>query len=119
MTGLKSVRLTRMRMKPHEVKWRWIWLHTQPKQKNHRSAIKRSQHTTYLCRRWFQSNIRHDVQPFSVMYALNYAVSGMKTGKKATNAALDSGYRLFEWFSAHFKKLTRHSPTLNLENAVI
>jgi AraC family transcriptional regulator of adaptative response/methylated-DNA-[protein]-cysteine methyltransferase len=70
-------------------------------------------------RRWFNQHYGMTFQTFQRMYRINYAFQELKTGKSATNAALDSGYDSLSGFGYTFKKLLGHSPTLNLENAVI
>jgi AraC family transcriptional regulator of adaptative response/methylated-DNA-[protein]-cysteine methyltransferase len=70
-------------------------------------------------RRWFNQHYGMTFQTFQRMYRINYAFQELKTGKTATNTALDSGYDSLSGFGYTFKKLLGHSPTLNLENSVI
>lgn len=70
-------------------------------------------------RRWFNQHYGMTFQTFQRMYRINYAFQELKTGKSATNTALDSGYDSLSGFGYTFKKLLGHAPTLNLENAVI
>lgn len=70
-------------------------------------------------RRWFNQHYGMTFQTFQRMYRINHAFQELKTGKSATHTALDSGYDSLSGFGYTFKKLLGHSPTRNMENAVI
>ncbi|MBJ7536278.1 bifunctional transcriptional activator/DNA repair enzyme AdaA [Marinomonas transparens] len=70
-------------------------------------------------RRWFNQHYGMTFQTFQRMYRINYAFKELKSGKTATNTALDSGYDSLSGFGYTFKKLLGHSPSLNMENSVI
>jgi len=61
-------------------------------------------------RRWFNTNYNMTFQAYQRMIRINTAYQNLKSGKKVTDSAYDSGYESLSGFGYTFKKLIGKSP---------
>lgn len=72
-----------------------------------------------LVRRWFNKNYGMTFHAFQRMYRINTAFQELKTGKKTTDTAFDSGYESLSGFGYTFKKLVGKSPLKSKKKNII
>lgn len=70
-------------------------------------------------RRWFNKNHGITFQAYQRMIRINTAYQSLKSGKKVTDVAYESGYESLSGFGYTFKKLTGKTPDAGLEKSVI
>ncbi|EPL9570162.1 bifunctional transcriptional activator/DNA repair enzyme AdaA [Providencia rettgeri] len=62
-------------------------------------------------RRWFLQNHRITFQAFQRMQRVNIALQELKSGRTATDVALDNGYESLSGFGYTYKRITGTAPT--------
>lgn len=62
-------------------------------------------------RRWFKANYGITFQNYQRMYRINEAFLELKSGKKTTHTAFDSGYESLSGFAYTYKKLIGKAPS--------
>ncbi|GAA3917133.1 methylated-DNA--[protein]-cysteine S-methyltransferase [Litoribacillus peritrichatus] len=72
-----------------------------------------------LVRRWFKKHYGLTFQAYQRMYRINNAMLELKSGKAATNTAMESGYESLSGFGYTYKKLIGNSPVLSKDDRVI
>lgn len=70
-------------------------------------------------RRWFKQNYGVTYHAFQRMYRINNAYREMKGGKRATDAAFDTGYDSLSGFGYTFKAIAGTAPSKHGERKVI
>jgi AraC family transcriptional regulator, regulatory protein of adaptative response / methylated-DNA-[protein]-cysteine methyltransferase len=70
-------------------------------------------------RRWFIQNHSITFQAFQRMQRVNIAIQELKSGRAATEVALDNGYESLSGFGYTYKQLTGAAPTQRAEVIVI
>lgn len=70
-------------------------------------------------RRWFMQNHSITFQAFQRMQRVNIAIQELKSGRAATDVALDNGYESLSGFGYTYKRLTGAAPTQRAEVIVI
>jgi len=81
-----------------------------PKQKVTDYQLKVAGISPELVRRWFNQHYSMTFQAYSRMLRINNAVIELKSGKRATDAALDNGYESLSGFGYTYKKLVGNAP---------
>lgn len=66
-------------------------------------------------RRWFMQNHSITFQAFQRMQRVNIAIQELKSGRAATEVALDNGYESLSGFGYTYKQLTGAAPTQRAE----
>lgn len=90
-----------------------------PKEKVSDEQLKLNNISPELVRRWFNKNYGMTFQAFQRMYRMNNALIELKSGKKATDTAFESGYESLSGFGYTYKKLVGKSPKHSLEKNII
>ncbi|WP_444996652.1 bifunctional transcriptional activator/DNA repair enzyme AdaA [Aliikangiella sp. IMCC44359] len=90
-----------------------------PKEKLSDFQLKENEISPELVRRWFKKNYGMTFQAFQRMYRINSAFNELKSGKKTTDIAFDSGYESLSGFGYMYKKFIGKSPKNSLYNNVI
>ncbi|MDX1738564.1 MAG: methylated-DNA--[protein]-cysteine S-methyltransferase, partial [Alphaproteobacteria bacterium] len=90
-----------------------------PKEKVSDTHLRKLNISPEMVRRWFKKHYDMTFQAYQRMYRINVAYEELKLGKKATDAAFDSGYESLSGFGYTFKKVVGASPIKSPENSVI
>jgi AraC family transcriptional regulator, regulatory protein of adaptative response / methylated-DNA-[protein]-cysteine methyltransferase len=90
-----------------------------PKEKISDYQLRQYQISPELVRRWFKKHYGLTFQTYQRMYRINNAFLELKSGKKATATAFDTGYESLSGFGYTYKKLVGQSPSNSIENKVI
>jgi AraC family transcriptional regulator of adaptative response/methylated-DNA-[protein]-cysteine methyltransferase len=90
-----------------------------PKEKISDDQLRQLHISPELVRRWFKKNYGMTFQAYQRMYRINSAFQELKAGKKAIDAAFESGYDSLSGFGYTYKKMVGKSPELSHNNAVI
>lgn len=90
-----------------------------PKEKISDHQLRQLQISPELVRRWFKVNYGMTFQAYQRMYRINNAFQELKSGKKAIDTALDTGYESLSGFGYTYKKFVGKSPIQSTENKVI
>ncbi|WP_431825314.1 bifunctional transcriptional activator/DNA repair enzyme AdaA [Burkholderia sp. F1] len=87
------------------------WVRQHPKERLSDWRLRQRGHSPERIRRWFQQHYGMSFQAFQRSLRINTALEELKTGRRATDAALDSGYDSLSGFGYTCKKLTGGAPT--------
>ena len=90
-----------------------------PKEKISDFQLRQNQISPELVRRWFNKNYGMTFQAYQRMYRINDAFQELKSGKKTTETAFDSGYESLSGFGYTYKKFIRKSPKKSVCNSII
>lgn len=88
------------------------WVRDHPKARLSDGDLKQRGLSPERIRRWFQQQYGMSFQAFQRSLRINTALEELKTGRRVTDAALDSGYDSLSGFGYTCKKLTGESPKL-------
>lgn len=87
------------------------WVRQHPKERLTDGQLRSWGISPERIRRWFQQHYGMSFQAFQRAFRINTALEELKTGRRATDTALDSGYDSLSGFGYTYKKLTGASPT--------
>ena len=90
-----------------------------PKEKISDFQLRQNQISPELVRRWFKKNYGITFQAYQRMYRINNAFQELKSGKKATETAFDTGYDSLSGFGYTYKKIVGKSPKNSVSNSII
>lgn len=90
-----------------------------PKDKISDYELRQNQISPELVRRWFKKNHGMTFQSFQRMYRINDAYQELKSGKKITDTAFNTGYESLSGFGYTYKKLIGNSPKNIIDNNVV
>jgi AraC family transcriptional regulator of adaptative response/methylated-DNA-[protein]-cysteine methyltransferase len=90
-----------------------------PKEKISDEELKIHHISPELVRRWFNKNYGMTFQAFQRMYRVNNALIELKSGKKATETAFESGYESLSGFGYTYKKIVGESPKHSMDKNII
>ncbi|MTI33421.1 bifunctional transcriptional activator/DNA repair enzyme AdaA [Xanthovirga aplysinae] len=90
-----------------------------PKEKITDYRLRQNQISPEIVRRWFNKNYGITFQAFQRMYRINTAFQELKSGKRATDTAFDSGYESLSGFGYTFKKLVGKSPQKSKKENIV
>ncbi|KUZ78225.1 XRE family transcriptional regulator [Burkholderia ubonensis] len=96
---------------PPDVAEAIAWVRQHPKERLSDWHLRQRGHSPERIRRWFQQHYGMSFQAFQRALRINTALEELKTGRRATDAALDSGYDSLSGFGYTCKKLTGGAPT--------
>ncbi|OVZ58919.1 XRE family transcriptional regulator [Pigmentiphaga sp. NML030171] len=96
---------------PPEVAEAVDWVRRHPKERLSDWQLRQRGLSPERIRRWFQRHHRMSFQAFQRSLRINAALEELKTGRRATDAALDNGYESLSGFGYTVKKLTGGAPT--------
>ena len=94
------------------------WVRQHPKERLSDWQLRQRGLSPERIRRWFQQHYGMSFQAFQRSLRINTALEELKTGRSATDAALDSGYDSLSGFGYICKKLTGSAPT-NAPNIIL
>ncbi len=89
---------------PEQVKAAVKMVKANPKEKISDYHLKQLQISPELVRRWFKKHYGMTFQAFQRMYRINNAFQELKSGKKATETAFDSGYESLSGFGYSYTR---------------
>ena len=104
---------------PEQVEQAIKMVRDSPKEKLSDSQLRQSQISPELVRRWFKKSYGMTFQAYQRMYRINNAFQELKSGKKVTETAFDTGYESLSGFSYTYKKFVGKSPKNSVGNSVI
>jgi len=104
---------------PQQVEDAIEMVRSNPKAKISDEQLKDNKISPELVRRWFNKNYAMTFQTFQRMYRVNNALLELKSGKKATETAFDTGYESLSGFGYTYKKLVGESPKHSVEQNII
>ncbi len=104
---------------PEQVKQAMKMVRDNPKEKISDYQLRQNQVSPELVRRWFKNNYGMTFQAYQRMYRINNAFQELKSGKKATETAFDTGYESLSGFGYTYKKFVGKSPKNSVGNNVI
>lgn len=81
-----------------------------PKEKISDYQLREKNMSPEVIRRWFNKNYGMTFQAYQRMYRINNAYLELKSGKKTTQTAFDTGYGSLSGFGYTFKKIIGKSP---------
>ena len=81
-----------------------------PKEKITDQALRESNISPEIVRRWFKKNYNVTFHAYQRMYRINHAIKELKDGKKTSEAAYNIGYDSLSGFGYTYKKLLGNSP---------
>ncbi|TYP73460.1 bifunctional transcriptional activator/DNA repair enzyme AdaA [Aquimarina intermedia] len=81
-----------------------------PKEKITDATLRAHHISPEAVRRWFKKHYNMTFQAYQRMYRINTAFQELKSGKRTTHTAFDSGYESLSGFGYTFKKLIGKSP---------
>jgi len=81
--------------------------------------LRQSEISPELLRRWFKKHYGMTFQAFQRMYRINNAFLELKTGKKTTETAFDTGYESLSGFGYTYKKFIGNSPKSSITKDLI
>jgi len=90
-----------------------------PKQKISDFELRQHHLSPERVRRWFKNNYGMTFHCYQRMYRINIAFHELKMGKKAIEAAFDSGYESLSGFGYTYKKVLGKSPRYSVFNRII
>ncbi|PCE33238.1 bifunctional transcriptional activator/DNA repair enzyme AdaA [Burkholderia ubonensis] len=96
---------------PPDVAEAIAWVRQHPKERLSDGRLRERGVSPERIRRWFQQHYGMSFQAFQRALRINTALEELKTGRRATDAALDSGYDSLSGFGYTCKKLTGGAPT--------
>lgn len=96
---------------PPEVAEAIDWVRRHPKERLSDLQLRQRGLSPERIRRWFQQHHGMSFQSFQRSLRINTALEELKAGRRATDAALDSGYGSLSGFGYTCKKLTGGAPT--------
>lgn len=96
---------------PPEVAEAIAWVRQHPKERLSDWHLRQRGLSPERIRRWFQQHYGMSFQAFQRSLRINTALEELKAGRRATDAALDSGYDSLSGFGYTCKKLTGGAPT--------
>lgn len=83
------------------------------------SELRQHQISPELVRRWFKKNYGMTFHAYQRMNRINLAHEELKTGKKITATAFDTGYESLSGFGYTYKKLVGQSPNHSADKTII
>ncbi len=104
---------------PEQVEQAIKMVRDNPKEKISDFQLRQSQVSPELVRRWFKKNYGMTFQAYQRMYRINNAFQELKTGKKTTETAFDTGYESLSGFGYTYKKFVGKSPKNSIDTSVI
>jgi AraC family transcriptional regulator, regulatory protein of adaptative response / methylated-DNA-[protein]-cysteine methyltransferase len=104
---------------PKEVELAIRLVKANPKAKVSDYTLRTQQVCPVVVRRWFKKNYGITFQAFQRMYRINQAFMELKSGKNATDAALDSSYESLSGFGYTYKKILGESPKNSQQKTMI
>lgn len=81
--------------------------------------LRQNQISPEVVRRWFKKNYGMTFHSYQRMYRINNAFQELKSGKRATATAFDTGYESLSGFGYTYKKLLGDSPQNSLDKNII
>lgn len=90
-----------------------------PKEKISDYRLRQSNISPEVVRRWFKQHYGLTFHAYQRMYRINNAFIELKSGKRTTETAFDTGYESLSGFGYTYKKLLGQSPTKSVDQAVI
>ncbi len=90
-----------------------------PKEKISDYTLRQHQISPEVVRRWFNKNYGMTFHAYQRMYRINNALIELKSGKRTTETAFDTGYESLSGFGYTYKKLIGQSPQNSTNNQVI
>ncbi|WP_085247986.1 bifunctional transcriptional activator/DNA repair enzyme AdaA [Gilliamella mensalis] len=90
-----------------------------PKTKISDTQLKEHQITPETVRRWFKKHYGITFQSYQRMYRINHAFQELKIGKNVINTAYDTGYESLSGFGYTYKKITKNSPLISINQDII
>lgn len=90
-----------------------------PKDKITDCRLRENKISPEVVRRWFKKNYGMTFQSYQRMYRINNAFQELKSGKKTTDTAFDTGYESLSGFGYTFKKLVGKSPHKSIDENII
>lgn len=96
---------------PPDVERALALLRSNPQTKISDDVLREHQISPEALRRWFRKHHGMTFQAYQRMLRVNEAMQSLKSGRKATETAFDSGYDSLSGFGYTFKKLTGAAPT--------
>jgi len=90
-----------------------------PKEKITNFRLRQNKVSPEVVRRWFKTNYGMTFHAYQRMYRINSAFQELKTSKKVTATAFDSGYESLSGFGYTYKKVLGQSPQKSLEEDII
>ncbi|TCW82938.1 XRE family transcriptional regulator [Burkholderia sp. SRS-46] len=96
---------------PPEVAEAVDWVRRHPKERLSDDRLRQRGSSPERIRRWFQQHYGMSFQAFQRSLRINTALEELKTGRRASDVAFDSGYDSLSGFGYTCKKLTGGAPT--------
>lgn len=90
-----------------------------PKEKISDYRLRQEQISPEVLRRWFKQHYGLTFHAYQRMYRINNAFIELKSGKRTTDTAFDTGYESLSGFGYTYKKLLGKSPKKSVANALI
>ena len=104
---------------PEQVEMAMKLVQQNPKEKVSDYKLRQEQISPEIVRRWFKKNYGMTFHAYQRMYRINNAFQELKSGKKATATAFDTGYESLSGFGYTYKKLLGDSPQNSLNKNII
>ena len=94
-------------------------LRRNPREKISDLRLRQNQISPELVRRWFKKNYGTTFQAYQRMCRINNAFQELKSGKRATESAYNTGYESLSGFGYTYKKLVGKSPQNSTKETII
>lgn len=104
---------------PEQVEIAMDMVKNQPKEKITDFRLRQNKVSPEIVRRWFKKNYGMTFHAYQRMYRINSAFQELKTSKKVTATAFDTGYESLSGFGYTYKKLLGQSPQKSLNEKII
>nr|WP_298922961.1 bifunctional transcriptional activator/DNA repair protein Ada [uncultured Allomuricauda sp.] len=104
---------------PEQVEIAMDLVKNHPKEKITDFILRQNQISPDVVRRWFNKNYGMTFHAYQRMYRINSAFQELKTSKKVTSTAFDTGYESLSGFGYTYKKVLGLSPQKSLEVNII
>lgn len=90
-----------------------------PKEKISDYTLRQHHISPEVVRRWFNKNYGITFHAYQRMYRINNALIELKSGKRTTETAFESGYESLSGFGYTYKKIIGQSPQKSTDNSII
>ena len=104
---------------PEQVEIAMNLVKNHPKEKITDFILRQNRISPEVVRRWFKKNYGMTFHAYQRMYRINSAFQELKTNKKVTPTAFDTGYESLSGFGYTYKKVLGQSPQKSLEVNII
>tara|TARA_R110002167_G_scaffold79830_5_gene219861 strand:- start:997 stop:2055 length:1059 start_codon:yes stop_codon:yes gene_type:complete len=104
---------------PEQVEIAMDLVKNHPKEKITDFRLRQNKVSPEIVRRWFKKNYGMTFHAYQRMYRINSAFQELKTNKKVTATAFDTGYESLSGFGYTYKKLLGQSPRNSLDENII